>query len=180
MWTNDRATGTVVLALGNPLMGDDGLGAAVIQRLREWEWDRDVRVVDGETWGLKLLPTIEEAQRLLIVDAIDVGAAPGTVVVLDGDELVKRLDITVSPHQVGLRDVLALAELRGSYPACVTAIGAQPGRVGFGEPLSAAMADALDAVVDAALRRLALWGHATQPTHVSPRPSRVGSEGLCA
>ena len=158
MSDNGRAS-TVVLALGNPLMGDDALGAVVLQRLQRWDWGADVTIVDGETWGLRLLPTVEAADRLLVIDAIDTGAAPGAMITLDASELPRRLDMLLSPHQVGLRDVLALAELRGASPEALAAIGVQPARVVFGEGLSEAVAGAVDAVVAAAVRQLAAWGH---------------------
>jgi hydrogenase maturation protease len=160
MPTSDRPGGTVVLALGNPLMGDDGLGPAVLNRLQGWEWSGDLSIVDGETWGLKLLPTVEAADRLLVIDAIDIGAAPGTVVRVEASDLPRRLDTAMSPHQIGLRDVLALAALRGTYPTALTAIGAQPERVIFGQSLSPAVAGAVDAIVEAATGQLTAWGHA--------------------
>jgi len=150
----------LVLALGNPLMGDDGLGAAVLERLAAWRWGSEVVMADGETWGLKLLPLVEEANRLLVIDAIDVGAKPGTLVTLDGAELPRLLERAVSPHQVGLSDVLELARLRGMLPLSLAAIGVQPERVEFGHPLSAVVASAVDSVATAALRQLAAWGYA--------------------
>lgn len=159
MSTSEEVPATVVLALGNPLMGDDGLGAAVLERLQGWDWGGAVDIVDGETWGLRLLPTVETAERLLVIDAIDIGAEPGTVVILNGADLPARLDTAMSAHQVGLREVLALAELRGTYPSAVTAIGAQPHWVVFGDPLSPVVAAALDAVVNAAVHQLGAWGH---------------------
>ncbi len=170
MRTSDPTGGTVVLALGNPLMGDDGLGATVLRRLQRWDWGHDVTIVNGETWGLRLLPTVEAADRLLVIDAIDVGAAPGTIITLNANELPRRLDLSISPHQVGLRNVLALAELRGTYPSAITAIGAQPERVVFGEPLSVPVAAAVDGVTALSASQLTAWGH-----HASERP-----ESACA
>src|SRR5690242_509820 len=95
---------TVVIGLGNPLMGDDGLGIAVAQRLSGWELPEDVQVVDGGTWGLNLLPVIEDAGRVILVDAIDVGAAPGTLIRLPRERLPKYLATKISPHDVDLRD----------------------------------------------------------------------------
>ena len=69
---------TVVIGLGNPLMGDDGLGLAALARLSEdWTVPPEVELVDGGTWGMNLLPLIEDAGRLILIDAINVGAAPG-------------------------------------------------------------------------------------------------------
>ena len=61
---------TLVIGLGNPLMGDDGAGVAALERLRdEWELPPEVELVDGGTWGMNLLPLVESAPRLILVDA---------------------------------------------------------------------------------------------------------------
>ena len=68
----------VVLGVGNPLMGDDGLGIAVVAHVQSaWGDAPELMIVDGGTWGMNLLPIIEQARRVLIIDAIDRGARPG-------------------------------------------------------------------------------------------------------
>ncbi len=114
---------TVVIGLGNPLMGDDGLGLAVLDELRTgYAFPPDVELVDGGTWGMNLLPVIEDADELILIDAIDVGATPGAFVRLEHHRLPRYLATKISPHQVDLRDVLALAELRGTLPADTVAL----------------------------------------------------------
>ena len=151
---------TVVLGLGNPLMGDDGLGLAVLDRLRE-EWDLPdaVELVDGGTWGMTLLPLIEDADRLVLIDAIRTGAPAGTVVELERAHLPRYLSHKLSPHQIDLKEVLALAELRGTLPAETVAIGAEPGEVVLSTALTAPLEDAVDPVLLAVVARLAGWGH---------------------
>jgi hydrogenase maturation protease len=154
------ASGSVVIGVGNPLMGDDGLGVAAVQRLRGWRFDPPVQVIDGGTWGMNLLPFIEDAERVLFLDAIDVGAPPGTAIVLERDEIPRALaNNKVSPHQVDVREVLALSELRGTLPDAVAAIGLQPSVVELGTSLSPELDPRLDEMLDAAAERLALWGH---------------------
>ena len=156
-------TDSVVIGLGNPLMTDDGIGLAALERLRAaWRLPEDVVLVDGGTWGLRLLPQIEDAGRLLLLDAIDVGGAPGDVVVLEREEIPRYLRQELSPHQVGLRDVLALADLRGCLPRHTVAMGIQPTRVVLGDAISPETEASLDALVDRAGERLAEWGHAVE------------------
>ena len=146
--------GTVVIGLGNPLMGDDGVGLAVLDRLRS-EWDLpDVELVDGATWGLSLLPVIEDAERLLLVDAIVAHGAPGDLIELSRARLPIYLSRKLSPHQVDLRDALAVAELRGRMPNEVVAIGVQPAVVDLGLELSAPVAARLNALVHAVVKQL--------------------------
>jgi len=151
---------TVVLGLGNPLMGDDGLGLAVLGRLREeWDLPGSVDLVDGGTWGMNLLPLIEDAPELVLVDAIRTGAPAGTVVELERDRLPRYLAHKLSPHQVDLKEVLALAEFRGTLPTRTVAIGAEPAAVELSLALTPAVQEAAQLVVLAVVARLERWGH---------------------
>lgn len=155
----------VVIGLGNPLMGDDGLGLAALERLRaQWRLSRDVELVDGGTWGLTLLPVIEAADRLLLIDAIDTGGTPGTLHILERAHIPRYLATKISPHEVDLRDVLALAELRGTLPQDTVAIGLQPAAVTLSAELSDVVRLRLDELVSAVTRQLAAWGHPCEPS----------------
>jgi len=155
---------TVVMGLGNPLMGDDGLGLAALERLRpQWESVAGVELVDGGTWGLTLLPAIEAADRLLLVDAIDAGGSPGTLHTLERDQIPRYFATKISPHEVDLREVLALAELRGTLPQATVAIGLQPATVELSSEFSEAIRHRLDDLVVAVTQRLAEWGHECRP-----------------
>lgn len=159
---------TVVIGLGNPLMGDDGLGLAALERLRDRGLPTDVELVDGGTWGLSLLPVIESATRVLLIDAIDTGGAPGALHSLERAEIPRYLATRVSPHQVDLQDVLALAELRGTLPQETVAIGLQPAAVEMSFGLSETVRGRLEDVVAAVLDRLAMWGHSVPLAERNP------------
>ncbi|UCG75617.1 MAG: HyaD/HybD family hydrogenase maturation endopeptidase [Gemmatimonadota bacterium] len=166
---------TVVIGVGNPLMGDDGVGLAALDRLRAWDFEPFVERVDGGTWGMNLLQFVEEARRLVILDAIQAGREPGALVTLEGDEIPRFLSTKLSPHQIELREVLALAELRGTLPEETVALGLQPARVEMSDRLSPEVEASLDAVVDACVERLRSWGHRARPrASVEGRPG----EGL--
>jgi hydrogenase maturation protease len=158
---NDAARGrTLVLGLGNPIMGDDGLGLAVLERLRTgWRLPPEVEIVDGGTWGMKLLPLIEDAGRVLLLDAINAEAEPGAPLELDRSALPAYFSHKLSPHQIDLREVLALAQLRGTLPPEVVAIGAQPARLELSADLSPLVAEQVDAIAELAVARLEHWGH---------------------
>jgi len=164
---------TVVIGIGNPLMGDDGIGLAALQRIQAWEFEPFVERVDGGTWGMNLLQFVEEARLLLVLDAIEAGLEPGAPVMLEGDEIPRFLSTKLSPHQIELREVLALAELRDTLPEEVVAIGLQPGRVEMSERLSPEVEVRLDDMVEMCLERLRLWGHraSPRPAHSAPPPT---------
>jgi hydrogenase maturation protease len=149
---------SAVIGLGNPLMGDDGFGLVALARLREWDLD-GVELADGGTWGMSLLPLVEDSDRLLLVDAITAGSQPGDVVVLERERLPIYLQRKLSPHQVDLSDVLAAAEWRGRLPAETVAIGVEPLSVELRYNLSPVVDRAVDAAVDAVIARLEQWGH---------------------
>jgi hydrogenase maturation protease len=147
-----------VLGLGSPLMSDDGVGLVVLERLRQPGMVADdVDLVDGGTWGMNLLPVIEGATHLLLVDAIGAGAAPGTVARLEREMLPRVLGHKLSPHQIDLREVLALATLRGTLPERAVAIGVEPDRIALGTTLSPVVEAAVPQIVTAVQAQLAEW-----------------------
>ena len=172
---SDRAgEGTVVIGLGSPLMGDDGLGLAALEDLREgWVFEPYVEFLDGGTWGMNLLPFIGMADRLLLLDAIDAGLEPGSLVTLEREELPRFLATKISPHQIDLREVLALAELTGRLPAETVALGLQPSRVEMSAELSPEIGEAMPRLVNSAIARLEAWGHRRRP--VEENRTCVGS-----
>lgn len=162
---------TLVLGLGNPIMGDDGVGVTALQQLRDhWTLPPEVALVDGGTWGMNLLPLIEDAERLILIDAINTGAVPGTVTVLERHELPRYFSLKLSPHQIDLREVMALAELRGALPHELVAFGIQPAVVGLQTELSPAVGASMAKLVGLVADRLEAAGH----------PVRLRTEAGCA
>ena len=151
---------TLVLGLGNVLLGDEGVGVRVIEYLLErYDFPQEVRVMDGGTLGLDLLPYLEDASRLLVVDAVQSRQPPGTLVRLERDEIPIFLSAAkVSPHQEGLQDLLAVAALKGYLPAEVVFWGAQVGSMGVSLELSPAVAAQVEPLAQKILAELAGWG----------------------
>ena len=129
----------LVLGVGNTLLQDDGVGVHVVAALRtdfHGDWLRagcEPELVDAGTVGLALLPAIEDAATLVVVDATELGEPPGTVRVFrDGqiDRLLSGKRRTV--HEVALADLFAAAALRGRSPARRALIAIQPGCTDWG------------------------------------------------
>jgi len=151
---------TIVLGVGSPIMGDDGLGVGVVQALSErWDESPELQFLDGGVWGMLVLPYIESASKLILVDAIRDGRAPGTLIRLERDEIPRHLRTKLSPHQIDLSEVLALAELRGNFPHETVALGIEPERVDVYEGLSDPVQATVPALIEAVQRQLAQWGH---------------------
>jgi hydrogenase maturation protease len=131
------AQGTLIIGLGNPLRGDDGVGARVVQLLAAEELPDGVEVVDGGTQGLGLVNLMEGWPRVIVVDAANVGKAHGqfTRFTLDETHLLGS-DGQVSVHAAGLRDALLLAQVLGVLPDEIVVYGIQPANLDWDTELS--------------------------------------------
>jgi hydrogenase maturation protease len=153
----ESAATVLILGIGNVLLRDEGVGVRVVQALAEdrTPLPRGTRVVDGGTLGLELLPLLEDAHRVVFVDAVHLSEAPGTVRTLRDQELTPAIHHHLSPHQVGTADLLAVAQLLGVLSERVALVGIQPDAVEVGLELSEAVQQAIPAAVQAA--RAAAW-----------------------
>ncbi|MEZ5849691.1 MAG: HyaD/HybD family hydrogenase maturation endopeptidase [Hyphomicrobiaceae bacterium] len=118
----------LVLGIGNLLWADEGFGVRAVDELhRQFEFPDRVRIVDGGTQGIYLVQHIREADILVVFDAVDYGLPPGTLKLVEGDEVPRFLGVKkVSLHQTGFQEVLAMAEMLGDYPRHLLLVGVQP------------------------------------------------------
>src|ERR1700733_13291448 len=148
---------TLVLGLGNLVHSDDGLGVHAVQDLQQdHRVPPDVVLMDGGPQGLALLPHISAFQRVLVIDAMDVGEAPGTLVRLEGKAL-QNLPGKPSVHQLGFADLLVALELLGETPEEVVLFGVQPLSLEWATELTAPVRNALARLSDLVLEQLAYW-----------------------
>jgi hydrogenase maturation protease len=149
----------VVLGLGNTLHSDDGIGAQAIERLRsDPRIPDDVALIEGGTLGLELLTYIWDCSYLLVLDAVDVGEAPGTLIRVSGEEL-QTLSGKGSVHQLGVADLLVALRVLANRTPEVVLLGVQPASVEWGTELSPAVAAVLPALADAAIAELCHRAH---------------------
>lgn len=150
---------TLVLGIGNLVMSDDAVGVLVAQRLQQkYRFPDYVEILDGGTLGLDLLPKLENITHLIMIDAVETGKKAGTSVRLCGEELPIALQTKVSPHQMGLKDLLAVSELMGHSPKEMVLIGIQPGSIEMGVGLTIEVEAQLETLVSNVLSELANWG----------------------
>jgi hydrogenase maturation protease len=149
----------LVLGLGNTLMSDDGFGVHVVEALRSrYRMPEGVALLDGGTLGLDLLPRLEGVKRLLIVDALQMGGTPGAVYHLRGEEVPRAFAAKLSVHQMGVQDLLAVAELQGHLPAELVVWGVQAGVIDMGLDLTPEVSGALEEVLSGIVAELSAWG----------------------
>ena len=148
---------TVVLALGNLIRSDDSVALHALALL-----EQDPRVpghvsfVEGGTKGLELVPYISEAAYLLVLDAVDVGASPGTIYRITAKEL-RTLPGSSNVHELALADILNALRLMGQEPGETVLLGVQPSTTELGITLSEPAERAVPALVRAAIAELHRW-----------------------
>lgn len=147
----------LVLGLGNTLLTDDGVGIHVVHAIQRSNAATPLTCIDGGTIGLSLLPEVEAARALILVDAAEIGAAPGAIAVFEGDAMDAQLGGKKrTPHEVAAFDLIATATMLGSCPRRRALVGVQPASTEWGlEPTAdvrAAVEEACARVLDLAAR----------------------------
>ena len=155
----------VVLGVGNILLSDEGVGVRAVERLlADYRLGDEVQVIDGGTCGMELLEDLAGADHLIIVDAVRSGQPPTTLVRIAGEDVPVFFKTNLSPHQVGLYDVLATLTFTGEQPGSVTVLGVEPVSLGTAMALTPQVEALLPKVVGqlaAELRRLGAMAELT-------------------
>lgn len=148
---------TCVMGLGNPLFQDEGVGIHIIHELMQGDLAGQVELIDGGTDGLALLGVVEDAERLLVIDAIDGEYPPGTIKRLENEEIPMLSQAKVSPHQASFQEVLALARFRGRLPSQLVLIGVQAKSLDWGTSLNPEVSSSVPAVMQMVHEQVDRW-----------------------
>ena len=142
---------TLVLALGNPLRGDDGAGRAILERLRGTAVSTPyITFLDGGTPGLEMALTLQGYDKVIVIDAANLGAEPGTWrrFCLSDVSLIQKANMNGTLHDAGLAEALALAEALDILPPEIILYGIQPESVEWEIGLSEAVQEAFPAICE--------------------------------
>jgi len=153
----------LVLGIGNILWADEGFGVRCVEALNAgWEFPPQVTLMDGGTQGLYLLPYVQEADCLLVFDAVDYGDEPGRLREVIGDQVPRFMGAKkMSLHQTGFQEVLMAAELTGKLPKELVLIGVQPEELeDYGGSLREVVKAQMQPALKIALDWLEWWGAA--------------------
>lgn len=162
-----------VVGLGNLILSDEGVGVHVVQRMAAaYVFPDDVAIIDGGTSAIDLLDQLVDAEHLVFIDAARTGGPPGRVVELEGAQLPAWFRQRMSPHQIGLADLLATLSLMDRAPKSVTLIGIEPESMALGTTLTPAVAAAMEEAAGRALAKLAALG---QPAVARDREDQAGA-----
>lgn len=150
-------TKTLILAIGSVLRGDDGVGAAVIDALQDAELPPDVDTLDGGTPGFEMLLLMQGYERVIVVDAADMGRNPGEWLRFTPDEVrlqARDMYLRGTLHYAGLAEALSLGSAMGMLPGEIIVYGVQPESIDWVSELSPAVQAAVPAVCDDLLQAL--------------------------
>lgn len=146
-----------VLGLGNLMRTDDAVGMKAVRALsEERDPSADLTFVEGGTLGLDLMHALRDVTHLLALDAVDVGAEPGTLVRFEKDEL-GNIPVGKSAHLLGFSDLIGVLRLMGDEPEEIVLVGVQPKLTGWGTELTEDLERALPAFLGASRRQLGRW-----------------------
>ncbi|HEX6164198.1 MAG TPA: HyaD/HybD family hydrogenase maturation endopeptidase [Vicinamibacterales bacterium] len=161
---NSTRADLLVLGLGNVLLSDDAVGPAAVAHLRRSYLIPDgVLCLDGGTLGLSLLPYLEDARKVILVDAVLEDGPPGTLVRLRGSDVGPAVATRLSPHQIGVADMLQGARWHDREPAQVVLLGIVPQSIELGAGLSAPVAASMSDLIDMICAEAAACGHQLWP-----------------
>ncbi len=147
-----------LIGLGNLLLSDEGVGVHIVTELQKnYEFPKELSVVDGGTLGLDLLPLIEGQEKIIFVDATDLQKEPGALAVIEDENLPCFLAPKLSLHHVGLADLLFASTFQGNKPAKVVLIGIQPQKMEVGLSLSDTLAQKLPEFIEFIIKKLREW-----------------------
>ena len=154
----------LILGIGNTLLQDEGVGVHVIDYLRQsGELPEKVSLVDGGTLSFSLVADIEDADKLIIIDAAELGEAPGTIRCLENEDMDRFIGgMRRSVHEVSLLDLMDMARLTGFLPRQRALLGIQPQIVDWGEQPSAQVRTAIPEAAARVIRLVKNWAANTE------------------
>ena len=161
---DDYDNSIVVLGVGNILLTDEGLGVHVVKELKEnYNFTPEISLIDGGTMGMELLTYMRGMKRILLIDAINGGEAPGTVYEFPHRELEQYFTEHISVHEVGMQDILRIRAIQENPLEDAIVIGVEPESLEIGFEPSAAVQQALPEVKARVLSVLRGWGIQIEP-----------------
>ncbi|ADW19454.1 hydrogenase maturation protease [Desulfobulbus propionicus DSM 2032] len=150
----------LVLGIGNLLIGDEGVGCRTIEELsRRYTLPPEVECVDGGTAGFELLAMLDSKDHVILIDALRGDREPGTVVLVEGDHVPKAFLARTTPHQLGICDVLAAAQLTDTMPRHLTLYGIEPKQLDVGIGLSPEVEAGMEKTIGAVVEQLRHFGY---------------------
>ncbi len=156
---------TLIFGAGNLLLSDEGFGVHFIQYLQSrYSFPEDVELYDGGTLGIMVTHMLEDADHVYLVDVIEAKGEPGEIYRYEKkDFMLGKLPIKMSPHQIGIQEVLTLSDLRDRCPEKVSLFGIIPQSYDAGVELSPLLAEKLAGLAELIIGELRADGYLITP-----------------
>lgn len=150
----------VVLGIGNTILTDEAAGVRTVEALEQaYRMPSNVLVIDGGTSGMEMIEDLSNLDFLLVIDVVKTGAAPGTLVKIAGAEIPVFFRDKLSPHQIGLPDVLASLELLDAIPKEIVVLGVEPISLELGMDMTPTIAATIPQLMAQAVDELIQRGY---------------------
>jgi len=143
----------VVLGVGNILLKDEGIGVRVVQAMEKMDLPDGVELIDGGTAGFDLLYPVQEADKLIVVDAIEASSEPGDIFKFTPQDVKLKSKEKVSLHEIEILEVLKMAENLGKCPETVI-FGIQPKEIDLGLELTSELQEKIPRVIELVLEEI--------------------------
>jgi len=156
---------TLIFGAGNLLLSDEGFGVHFIQYLQKhYCFPEEIELYDGGTLGIMVTHMLEDADHVYLVDVIDAKGEPGDIYRYEKEDfMLGRLPIKMSPHQIGIQEVLTLSDLRDRCPDKVSLFGIIPQSYDAGVELSQLLSEMLPGLAELVVEELRADGHLIMP-----------------
>jgi hydrogenase maturation protease len=155
---------TLILGIGNVLLTDEGVGVRALNELqRRFTFSEDVELLDGGTSGIELLRHIQDHDNLIIIDCMTYDQPPGTVYRVENEDVPSVFRTRISPHQLGLSDLLAAAMLTDRTPKNLVLFGVEPESVDIGLELTETVEKSLAKLIQAVVEEVSKIGCSVVP-----------------
>ena len=144
----------VVIGIGNLLLMDEGIGVHTINELEKHDLPESIEIYDGGTGGFKLIDLMHGAARVIFIDAVETGKAPGSVTIFSAEEVHSLYNKKkYSLHDTDLMEIIKMTELLDD-PPIIEIVGIQPKTINYGTTLSKELAGSMSNIVNSVLKRI--------------------------
>jgi len=144
----------VVIGIGNLLLMDEGIGVHTINELETHDLPKSIEIYDGGTGGFKLIDLMHGAARVIFIDAVETGKAPGSVTIFSAEDVHSIYNKKkYSLHDTDLMEIIKMAEMLGN-PPMIEIVGIQPKTINYGTTLSKELAGSMSNIVNSVLKRI--------------------------
>jgi hydrogenase maturation protease len=168
----------LVLGIGNLLLQDEGAGVRGVEEFgKKYVTPAGVDLLDGGTSGIELLQYIQGRDNLIILDVVKSGKPPGTIIRLEGEDVPALFQKRISPHQLGLSDLLAVAQLTDMMPKQLVLFGIEPKSIETGLEMSEEVGRNIGGLADMVAQELVSLGLNVTTNMMSP-PNNFSEKNL--